>query len=97
MMGFLSWLFLAKAIPWGVTLLVGATFEETYVMQTYHQSTSDFCKYQLRGGPMEHAFPNYLCIKEELYRRYPEQPIAVTLKGQRSVLGARVTEIYGPQ
>ncbi|MCS3745733.1 hypothetical protein [Xanthomonas sp. 3793] len=97
MMGFLSWLFLAKAIPWGVTLLVGTTFEEAYLMQTYHQSKSDFCEYQLRGGPIDHAFPDHLCIKEELYLRYPEQQIAVTLKGQRSVLGARVTEIYGPQ
>ncbi|MCC8471652.1 hypothetical protein [Xanthomonas phaseoli] len=97
MMGFLSWLFLAKAIPLGVTLLVGTTFEQAYVMQTHHQSKSDFCAYQLRGGPMEHAFPDHLCIKEELYLRYPEQPIAVTLRGQRSVLGARVTEIHGPQ
>lgn len=36
---------------------------------------------------MEYAFPGYLCISESLYRRYPEQQIAVTLKGQRSMFG----------
>lgn len=97
MLGFLSWLFLAKTIPWLLTWVLGGAFEEAYVMQTYHQSKGNFCEYQLRGGPIEHAFPDHLCIKEELYLRYPEQPIAVTLKGQRSFLGSRVAEIYGPQ
>ncbi|WOB28531.1 MULTISPECIES: hypothetical protein [Xanthomonas] len=96
MMGFLFWLLLAKTLPWLLTLTFGSEFEEAYVMQTYYQSSAG-CKYQLRGGPVEHAFPNYLCINEVSYLRYPDQQIAVTLKGERSFLGSRVSKIYGPQ
>ncbi len=97
MLGFLTWLLLAKTVPWLLTLAVGRSFEEAYVMQTYSQSSRQSCEYRLRGGPIEHAFPDYLCISESLYRRYPEQRIAVTLKGRRSVLGSQIAEIYGPQ
>lgn len=96
MMGFLFWLLLAKALPWLVTLAFGNDFEEAYVMQTYYQSSAG-CAYQLRGGPVEYAFPNYLCINEASYLRFPDQQIAVTLKGQRSFLGSRVSKIYGPE
>lgn len=78
-------------------LAIGGSFEEAYVMQTDHQSSRSTCEYRLRGGPMEHGFPDYLCIQEDLYHRYPQQQVAVILKGQRSRLGTHIVEIYGPQ
>ncbi|MEB1549435.1 hypothetical protein VDQ94_11060 [Xanthomonas campestris pv. campestris] len=97
MLGFVSWLLLAKTAPWLLTWAIGGSFEEAYVMQTDHQSSRSTCEYRLRGGPMEHGFPDYLCIHEDLYHRYPQQQVAVILKGQRSRFGTHIVEIYGPQ
>ncbi|MFL7976779.1 hypothetical protein [Xanthomonas vasicola] len=47
-------------------------------------------KYRLSGGPLEHRFPNHLCIDEDLYRRHPEQQVPMRLRGQLSVLGMRI-------
>ncbi|MFL8003042.1 hypothetical protein [Xanthomonas vasicola] len=90
LLGFLCRLALARGGPWVYTRTAGTDFEEVHVMQTAYVRTARTCKYRLSGGPLEHRFPNHLCIDEHLYRRHPEQQVPMRLRGQLSVLGMRI-------
>ncbi|MBO9769355.1 MULTISPECIES: hypothetical protein [Xanthomonas] len=94
LLGLLCLLLLCRLLPWLFTVVVGESYETTYVMQAHHQYDRKLCEYRLTGGPMEGAVPGYLCINESSYRRHLEQPVQVLLTGQRSVLGVRIKGIY---
>ncbi|MBB4126774.1 hypothetical protein GGR77_002064 [Xanthomonas translucens] len=94
LLGFMSWLVVAKSLPWMFTRMAGTPFREVHVMQAHYQHSRRFCDYRLRGGPMKQSIPDYLCISEAFYRRYPEQDVQVLLTGQRSALGMRIEHVY---
>lgn len=97
LLGFASWLILAKSLPWMFTLVAGTPFREVHVMQAHYQHSRRFCDYKLIGGPMKYSVPEYLCINEAFYRRHPEQEVPVLLTGQRSALGMRIEHVYAGQ
>ncbi|MCW2037977.1 hypothetical protein [Xanthomonas campestris] len=90
LLGLLCWIVLARGAPWIYTRIAGVDFEETYLMQTEYVRSGRTCKYRLSGGPLEDRFPGHLCISEQLYRRHPDQQVAMRVRGQRSVLGMRI-------
>ncbi|CEM59303.1 hypothetical protein [Xanthomonas campestris] len=90
LLGLLCWIVLARGAPWIYTRIAGVGFEETHLMQTEYVRNARTCKYRLSGGPLEDRFPSHLCISEQLYRRHPDQPVAMRVRGQRSVLGMRI-------
>lgn len=95
LLAFMGWLVLAKGLPWTYTLAFGKPYREHYHMHTEHVHSRKTCDYRLRGGPMEHGFPNYLCIAPEYYALHPDQDVEVELTGQRSALGMQVEEVHG--
>ncbi|HBK47158.1 MAG TPA: hypothetical protein DDZ67_12155 [Xanthomonadaceae bacterium] len=94
MLSGLGWIVLAKSLPWALARTFGTPFEERHLMHAYYRSARRACRYRLRGGPLEHAFPGYLCIAEDFNCRHPGQDVAVLLFGRRSVLGTSVQEIH---
>lgn len=97
LLGFMSWLIVAKSLPWMFTRMAGTPFREVYVMQAHYQHSRRSCDYRLLGGPMKYSIPKYLCISESFYRRHPEQEVPVLLTGQRSALGMRIEQVYTTQ
>lgn len=97
LLGAVSWLILAKSLPWMFTRVAGTPFREVHVMQVHYQDSRRSCDYRLLGGPMKRSIPEYLCINEAFYRRHPEQEVPVLLTGQRSALGMRIEHVYAGQ
>ena len=95
MLGFGSWLVLGKCIPWGLTRMFGSEYRQQTLMQTHYTRSRRSCDYRLQGGPVERSFPGFICIREDFYRRHPEQKVVVTLVGKRSALGISVQDVYG--
>ena len=95
MLGFGSWLVVGKCIPWGLTRIVGSEYRQQALMQTHYTRSRRSCDYRLQGGPMERAFPGFICIREDFYRRHPEQSVPVTLVGKRSIFGVSVQDVHG--
>ncbi len=97
MLGFVSWLIAIKTLPWGVTRVFGREVRESHVMETRYTRSRRACDYRLSGGPMEGAFPSYLCIREAFYHRHPNQQIEVVLTGRRTVLGFSIRHVYSQE
>ncbi|MBD9478274.1 hypothetical protein [Pseudoxanthomonas sp. PXM02] len=93
LLGFVSWCVLVKALPWAWTRAFGGEFRESHIMKTYYVSSRRTCEYRLEGGPMERAFPRYLCVSETFYHRHPEEQVPVVLVGRRSPFGASIVHI----
>lgn len=89
------WLIAAKALPWAYTLAVGAPFRESYRMQTHYTRSRYSCDYRLRGGPMEHGFPDSVCISRDYFAAHPDQDVEVEVTGSRSALGTQIEQIRG--
>lgn len=79
--------------PYLLTNLTGAPYAERYSMQTDRAYSRRACDYQLKGGPINGLYANYLCISGEAYHRYPDQTVEVVLSGQRGFLGMTVDDI----
>jgi len=94
MLGFVSWLIAIKTLPWTFTRVFGTQVRETHVMETRHTRSRRACDYRLSGGPMEGAFPSYLCVREAFYHRHPDRQVEVVLSGRRSVLGFSIQHVY---
>nr|WP_295375826.1 hypothetical protein [Pseudoxanthomonas sp.] len=97
MLGFVSWLIAIKTLPWGITRVFGSEVRERHVMETRHTRSRRSCDYRLSGGPMEGAFPSYLCIREAFYHRHPDRQVEVVLTGRRSALGFSIQHIYSQE
>ncbi len=78
-----------------VTQAFGRDYRLETVMQSHHISGSRSCDYRLKGSIMAEAMPNYLCISESVYARFPDQDLPVILVGRQSVLGIHVDEALG--
>lgn len=96
-LGSVSWLVLTKTLPWAFTRTLGTSFRQDFVMETYYARSRRACDYRLRGALMERAFPRYICIREEFYRRHPEQRVSVVLTGKQSVFGTSIQHVYGSE
>lgn len=97
MLGFVSWLIAIKTLPWGITRVFGSEVRESHVMETRYTRSRRACDYRLSGGPMEGAFPSYLCIREAFYHRHPDQQVEVVLTGRRTVLGFSIQHVYSQE
>lgn len=97
LLGFVSWLITIKTLPWTFTGVLGAEVRETHEMQTRYTRSRRSCDYRLSGGPMEGAFPSYLCIGEAFYHRHPDQRVEVVLAGRRSALGFSIQHVYSQE
>lgn len=88
------WLLVGKTLPWAYTRVLGEVFREPAVMRTHYSHSRHSCDYRLEDGPMEHAFPGYVCIDEGFYRAHPEQSVIVVIAGRRSRLGTAISDVY---
>lgn len=94
MLGFVSWLIAIKTLPWAFTRVFGNEVREIHAMETRYSRSRRSCDHRLYGGPMEGAFPSYLCIREAFYDRHPNQQVEVVLAGRRSALGFSIQHVY---
>ena len=94
MLGFVSWLIAIKTLPWAFTRVFGSEVREIHAMETRYSRSRRSCDHRLYGGPMEGAFPSYLCIREAFYDRHPNQQVEVVLAGRRSALGFSIQHVY---
>lgn len=94
MLGFVSWLIAIKTLPWAFTRVFGSEVREIHAMETRYSRSRRSCDHRLYGGPMEGAFPSYLCIREAFYDRHPNQQVKVVLAGRRSALGFSIQHVY---
>ncbi|MGN7833244.1 hypothetical protein ACTJI2_16705 [Pseudoxanthomonas sp. 22568] len=94
MLGFVSWLIAIKTLPWTFTHVFGNEVREIHAMETRYSRSRRSCDHRLYGGPMEGAFPSYLCIREAFYDRHPNQQVEVVLAGRRSALGFSIQHVY---
>ena len=94
MLGFVSWLIAIKTLPWAFTRVFGNEVREIHAMETRYSRSRRSCDHRLYGGPMEGAFPSYLCIREAFYDRHPNQQVKVVLAGRRSALGFSIQHVY---
>jgi len=97
LLGFGSWLIAIKTLPWGITRVFGEEVREAHRMETRYTRSRRACDYRLVGGPMEGAFPSYLCIQEAFYHRHPAQPVEVVLTGRRTALGFSIQNVYSQE
>lgn len=94
MLGLVSWLIAIKTLPWAFTRVFGNEVREIHAMETRYSRSRRSCDHRLYGGPMEGAFPSYLCIREAFYDRHPNQQVEVVLAGRRSALGFSIQHVY---
>ncbi|WP_141455939.1 hypothetical protein [Pseudoxanthomonas sp. z9] len=94
MLGFVSWLIAIKTLPWTYTRVFGREVSEIHMMETRYSRSRRSCDHRLYGGPMEGAFPAYLCVREAFYDRHPNQQVEVVLAGRRSALGFSIQHVY---
>jgi uncharacterized membrane protein len=94
LLGGCVWLVVAKTLPWAYTRTLGVPYRAPAAMLAHYSRSRHACDYRLQGGPMEHAFPGYLCIDERFYRNHPEQMVTVVLAGRRSRVGTAIIDVY---
>ena len=93
-LGLLAWLLLVKVGPWAITRAFGMEHQERVMMRTEHRYSRNSCDHLLRGGPFEATTPDYLCVSESYYLRFPGRAVIVDLKGKSTRLGFAVTSVH---
>jgi hypothetical protein len=94
-LGFMCYAAAGKALPWAWTRIFGVPYEVRTVMHTEHRYGRRSCRYRLKGGPLEHSFPDYVCISTDAYNAHPDQDVEVLLQGRQSALGFSVIHVRG--
>ena len=90
------WPMLRVGLPWAAAVVAGTPHTEQFTMRTERDpGPRSLCHYKLMGGPLpDGPFPgHYLCITRAQYLQAPESTVRVTLSGDRTALGMRVTAI----
>lgn len=95
MLGLVVWIILIIAVPWMITRVLGSDHQLRATMQTEERLYSrQLCDHRLTGGPVRDAFPQLICIDPDFYKRYPDQTVAVDLKGKVTSLGFAIISVH---
>lgn len=93
-LGLLAWLLLVKIGPWAMTRAFGVDHQERVMMHTERRYSRRSCDHLLRGGPFKATTPDYFCVSEDSYLRFPDRAVIVDLKGKSTRFGFAVTSVH---
>lgn len=92
LLALMSWMFVAKSLPWTAAVLVGTPHSEShaFTLETHRRKGCD-----ARATPVErlNLFPGSLCVGEDYVRRHGHRVVQIRLVGDRTPLGFRITHI----
>lgn len=77
-----------------LTKVIGDEVEITVNLSKERGHSTRVCNYRLVGAYFDHAFPPFLCVGENYYKKGPKE-VTVILKGYKTKMGLLITSFYG--